>query len=136
MRRTRLLVICLLAYAGCNAAKGVPEKLIAVKGTVTVKGRPLAHGSILLMPDKDFGNASTQQPSGAIKDGDFTLFTGDRPGAPAGAYKVAVIANEPASSVAPVRWLANSSYATDHSGLRIEVVENPPAKAYCFDLEP
>ena len=134
--RTRLLVICLLACAGCSGAKAVPEKLIAVKGKVTVKGQPLAHGSILLMPDKELGNTSASQPSGAIKDGDFELSTADRPGAPAGAYKVAIIANEPASSVAPVRWIANPRYASDRSGLHAQVVENPAAKAYWFDLEP
>jgi hypothetical protein len=136
MFHARLLVLGLLACAGCSSAAVVPEKLVEVKGKVTVKGQPLAHGSVLFMPDKELGNAATAQPSGLIKDGVFELSTGHRPGAPPGAYKVAIIANEPASSVAPVRWLANSRYASDRSGLHAEVVENPSAKAYWFDLEP
>jgi hypothetical protein len=136
MIRARLLVVAVLACAGCNSAAVVPEKLFEVMGKVTVKGQPLAKGSVLFIPDKEHGNSATTQPSGLVKDGVFELLTADRPGAPLGAYKVAIIANEPGSSVAPVRWLANARYASDRSGLHADVVENPSEKAYWFDLEP
>ena len=131
----RTFALVLLMGAGCNSAEP-PETLIPVKGMVAVRGQPLSHGSILFVPDKERGNKTTTQPSGSIKDGAYELFTGNRHGAPAGIYKVAIIANQPASSTTPIRWLANPRYASGDSGLHAEVVVDAADGAYRFELEP
>jgi len=82
-----LALACMVA-AGCGGKSGeIPA--VPAAGTVTIKGKPVANGTIQLVPDN--GRPAT----GPIKDGKFTVSTyteGD--GAVAGKHKVALFVVE------------------------------------------
>jgi hypothetical protein len=82
-----------LLLAGCGS--GISERLYPVSGRVTFDGKALSAGSISFRPDAEKGNETLHHPTSAIdRTGRYELFTAGRPGAPAGAYKVVVFANE------------------------------------------
>ncbi len=79
---------CVLAPAllglGCGGAGDVAA--VPVSGTITYKGKPIAKGTLQLLPEVGKG------ASGEIVDGKFTLSTyGDRDGAIPGKHKVGVV---------------------------------------------
>jgi hypothetical protein len=93
MRIRALLVVAVvtlpLAVVGCN---GPTEPLTPFTGSVTVAGKPVSGGVVVLHPDAGKGNTTRHEPRGEIKpNGEFEVYTAGRPGAPAGAYKVTVI---------------------------------------------
>lgn len=127
-----------LAVAGCGGPTG--PSLVPVVGRVTVNGQPVKAGTLSFRPDKAKGNASEHEPYGTIgADGNFKLFTNKLEGAPAGWYKVAIMAGEPVevgNMSGQARWFANPKYASiQSSGLAVEVVANPKSGAYDFQLE-
>jgi len=76
-----------LGVAGC----GKSEPLYPVSGKVTHNKAPLKGGIITFLPDESKGNKSKFSPSGKIdNEGNYTLMTDGRAGAPAGHYKVTV----------------------------------------------
>jgi hypothetical protein len=78
-----------LAGAGCS---GEPP-LYPVEGTVTVGGAPLTTGDVLLYPDDGAKLSGQRLPQGKIDgNGAYRLSSAGRPGAPAGRYRVAVVA--------------------------------------------
>jgi hypothetical protein len=82
--------LAVLAAVGCATEK-LPE-YHAVTGRVTLAGQPLTSGSVSYR-SVDPGN--TEQPTGVIDpQGQYTLYTQQRPGAPPGKYRVIVFANE------------------------------------------
>ena len=91
MWASRLSVLIIAAAAGCGS-DGLPG-MVAIQGTVTYKGEPLTHGTVLYLP-KD---GSGRQARGEIQpDGRFELTTlraGD--GAQVGEYSIVVIALQP-----------------------------------------
>src|SRR5947208_3109488 len=79
----RLTAMALLLTAGCSPY----GKIVPVKGTVTVDGKPASYGMVVFAPDKD--NKATVFPQGAIDgSGNFQMTTADLPGVPVGSYKV------------------------------------------------
>jgi hypothetical protein len=123
------------------AACGGPSdpKLVPVAGRVTVDGQPVKAGTLSFRPDKSKGNNGSHEPYGEIDAaGNYKLFTNRKEGAPAGWYRVAVMAAEPVdvgNLSGQARWFANPKYASvETSGLTVEVVEAPPAGAYDFRL--
>lgn len=87
-----LLSIVAMLLMGCGASA---EPLIPVEGIITYQDRPLATGSISLLPDAARGNKTLHQPTGIIDSaGNYRLFTTSEPGAPAGPYKVIIHATE------------------------------------------
>lgn len=84
----------LLILTGCGSGL----KLVPVTGTVSIDGRPLAHKSLMFLPEAETpghgGGANTQA------DGTYSLIasvpggTTDQPGVPPGRYRVIVF--EPA----------------------------------------
>ena len=130
----RLLLLC-LALSGCDSA----GKVLPVQGKVLLDGTPLSTGSLVFKPDATKGNNSTLQPASDIStDGTYNLFTREKPGAPAGWYKVGVVAEGPASATdpyAPRKSLVAQKYNDpETSGLAVEVVENPAPGAYDLKL--
>ena len=114
-----------LAFAGC-ADTG--PKLLPVVGKVTVDGQPVKAGTLSFRPDMAKGNSGKHEPYGEIDSaGNFRIFTNKKEGAPAGWYKVAIVAGEPVdvgNLSGQARWFANPKYASiATSGLNIEVVE-------------
>ena len=80
------MLTCLML--GCSSS----VSLIPVSGTVTLGKENLKTGSVAFYPDETKGNNQQHIPSGLITDGKYELFTNGSKGAPAGAYKVVVIA--------------------------------------------
>jgi hypothetical protein len=130
-------LVSLAAVPGCGP--GGPT-LYAVQGKVTLKdGTPVKYGHVILHADKAKGNATQEIPSGTIRNGEYTITTGGRDGAPPGAYRVSVEAADEVDEANPyfTKWFASEKYVNpDTSGLTMEVVEGPEAGRYDFKLDP
>ncbi len=138
-------LVPLLLAAGCDSS-GV-GKTYPVSGKVTLDGKPLTAATtiILFKPDAAKGNSSPFEPTGTVDDqGNYTLVTSGKKGAPPGAYKVVVTATEPpkdegrrspkhkrpgGQTLLPSRY---GQAAT--TTVAIEVVETPPPGAYDIKL--
>lgn len=92
--------ICLvvLLLGGCDSGPST----IPVSGKVTVDGQPLSKGTLRFIPDASKGNTLEIEPAATIEGGSYTLYTSGKPGAAAGAYKVAVVSQEEIDSTNPV----------------------------------
>jgi hypothetical protein len=138
------LVLTLLA-PGCGDSSGV-GKTLPVRGKITLNNEPLVAEStvVLFKPDAARGNSSPFEPAGSVDaEGNYTLVTKGRSGAPPGWYKVIVTAAEAPKgdpkgprrqrplprSLVPARY--GQAKTTD---LAIEVVENPADGAYDLKL--
>jgi hypothetical protein len=78
-----LLAGFLVALTGCGS--GASTGLVPAKGTVTYKGKPVEGATVtFVFPDKQVSTGITDA------NGQFTLTTGGRPGAPVGKAKVAI----------------------------------------------
>jgi hypothetical protein len=126
---------------GCGDASGV--KTVPVTGQIIVDGQPLnaRNATVVFKPDQSKGNRTPYEPYGTVdQNGKYTLFVAaDKQGAPAGWYKVIVVAFEaPAADLrrpgAPAkhnRLLANRKYGDPKtSTLVVEVVQKPKPDAY------
>jgi hypothetical protein len=114
-------------------------QLAPVRGVIFFDGMPLDHGSITLRPDGPRG--SWEHPTGMIgPDGVYTVYTGAKPGAPPGMYRVVVFVTEQADaddaahpgmpkSIIPARY--NDPELTP---LRLDVMTSAPAGAYRLEL--
>ena len=137
---TPWLGILLATLAGCQA-KPAEDVLLPVAGKITVDGRPLPKGWVMFYPDPDKGNNSPRIPYAEVgPDGSYALATNSKPGAPAGAYRVVVVATvEPIPIRTPPEWrptwLHAEKYAKQETtDLRIEVVESPSPGQYDLHL--
>jgi hypothetical protein len=136
--------VALLAL-GCRNDSG-GSRLFAVRGRVTLDSEPLTAKSTVLLfkPDGSKGNASPFEPVGTVDhQGNYTLLTKGKQGAPPGWYRVIVTATELRQDSAqrppnrrPVpRSLLPAKYGqAATTDLLIEVVENPAAGAYDLRL--
>jgi hypothetical protein len=134
-----------LLIIGCdNSGVG---KTVPVVGKITVNGQPLSaeNAYVLFRPDKAKGNSSPFEPSGTVdKEGNYTLSTNGKKGAPPGAYLIEVFASSPpasnnrgkrtAASAAPLSLINTKYNSVKTSGLAKEVVENPSPGAYDLEL--
>jgi hypothetical protein len=131
--------------SGCGDASGV-GKTLPVTGKVTLDDAPLTAAStiILFKPDDAKGNTSPFEPTGTVDDqGNYTLSTRGKKGAPPGWYKVIVTATEarPEQAMGPrhhhptPRSLLPARYGqAATTPLAIEVVEQPASGAYDLKL--
>ena len=138
----------LLALAAPGCGDDGVGKTYPVRGKVTLDGTPLSAktGTVLFKPDAARGNASSFEPAGTVDpDGNYTLLTKTRRGAPPGWYKVVVTATETESAPpAPgkslhqrplPRSLVPGRYArAESTPLQVEVVESPAEGAYDLKL--
>lgn len=138
MTRARNALLCLLsavlfvAVSGCGSD---PMNAATVTGKVTVDGKALTRGSVRFVPDKSKGNNATTEPTGTIgSNGEYSLVTNGKPGAPLGWFKVSVVAAEPLDSskatATPKSDVALKFNDPEKSGLSVEVVSSPAAGAY------
>jgi hypothetical protein len=133
----RVVVCCcgLLMLAGCSSNTDPRlDKLVSVKGKVTLNGTPLPDGRVsFYLLDRD-PNTPFPVPSGKIEaDGSYKLDTQGRTGAPLGKYRAAVDRGEDRKAwnqVDPIYLNRNKS------PLEIEVTENKPEGAYDLNLLP
>jgi len=119
-----------LTAGGCG---GSGAKLIPVSGKVTVGTQPLDMGSVSYKPDAAKGNTGKAEPSGIIDgSGTYTLMTEGKKGAPAGWYKVTVVAEETGDSTNPVvKSKVNPKFKDPQtSNLSVEVKDGTAAGAY------
>ncbi len=129
----RLNVVLLLVACVCGGCAPSDPQFLPVQGKVDVNGEPLKTGLVVFIPDAAAGNAATEEFRGVIKDGSYSL-TGEKDGALAGAYKIAVFASEGVDSTKEPTPLVDAKYnKADTSGLKAVVKADAPAGAY--DLE-
>jgi hypothetical protein len=141
MTRSLLTAAALLAAAaGLSGCGPTPPKLVPVAGRVTLTdGTPIKHGYVILHADEARGNATREVCQGKIVEGEYTVLTGPREGAPAGWYKVTIEASNPPDEKNPyfTEWLADEKYVyPEKSKLAMEVVENPEPNRYDYKLDP
>lgn len=131
------LVIILPLLSGCGGDE--IGRTVPVTGKVLVGDAPLTKGTVAFWPDESKGNQSKFEAVGEIgTDGNFTLYTRGKPGAPTGWYKVTVVASsepDPNAPYAPPKLVVNPNFVTkEKTSLKAEVVENPAPDAYTFKL--
>ncbi|HJZ53656.1 MAG TPA: carboxypeptidase-like regulatory domain-containing protein [Gemmataceae bacterium] len=132
-----VFVFAVVVLSGCGS--GGP-KLHPVHGKVTLTdGAPVKYGHIILHADASKGNTTKEVPQGTIRNGDYTIMTGAREGAPPGAYRVSIEAADEVDEKNPyfTKWFAHEKYVNpDTSKLTMEVVESPEPGRYDFKLDP
>lgn len=134
------------ATSGCSDKSGVGPTF-PVTGKVTINNVPLAATStvVLFRPDASKGNTSPFEPAGTVDaDGNYTLTTKGKKGAPPGWYRVVVTARGEAAPRHPkspkqhrpvAQSLVPARYGqAQTSGLSVEVVEDPAPGAYDLKL--
>jgi hypothetical protein len=131
------VLVFILGPTGCG-----PDgpKLVAVRGRVTLKdGSPVKFGHVILHADKARGNNSKEVSQGTIRDGEYTIMTGAREGAPVGAYRISIEAAAEVDENNPyfTKWFAAEKYVNpDTSKLSMDVVEQPEPGRYDYKLDP
>ena len=83
----------LVGLIGCSGAGGKGPKLFPVKGKVTYKNQPLAGATVQLIsrPVQGKQGSGGQLATGITNDqGEYTLSTGNRPGAVEGKHQVSI----------------------------------------------
>lgn len=142
IRASRILFAVLLASliylsSGCG---GGAASLTPVKGRVTLNGQPLTKGHVTFHPNKDKGNTFPGICVGEIgSQGEYTLQTKGKPGAPLGWYKVTVSGTEapPDNTKATTESPIDNTYALpDLTPLEKEVVANGKPDAYDIKVGP
>jgi hypothetical protein len=128
-----LLACAALAAAGC----GPSEKLVPVKGKVLWGGQPLASGVVTFVPE-DPAAKDKARPMGMLKDGEYTLNTKGKDGAPLGKYLVIVSGSAPMTGTdapaQPPPPIDPKYQDAVNTPLHVEVVESPQSGAYDLNL--
>src|SRR5581483_5962185 len=107
-----------------------------VKGKVVLGSAPLTTGTVVFHADQQEGNATLHEPRGAIDaEGNFEVMTAGKKGAPAGRYKVTILAQKkpitPGDPYARLEWLVAKEYTSPATTpLTLEVVEKPSEGTY------
>lgn len=119
-----LTLILLLLLAGCGGSK--PAELAAVTGKVNYRGRPLASGTIVFVPDPERGTSGELARGTIQQDGSYRLKTGEAPGIVSGWHRVTVTCVDagtpPPGSLTVPRSLLPAKYQDPQlSGLSCEV---------------
>jgi hypothetical protein len=115
--------------------------LYPVSGHVTLSGKAMTGGYVTFKPDKAKGNNFGGEPTAEIDaNGDYSLTTNGKPGAPAGWYKVVVGAppgdlTDPAKAL-PTVLISEKYLDAAKTPLEKEVVASPQAGAYDLDVKP
>jgi hypothetical protein len=136
-RRGLTLAVLLGVSLAPGCAKSVP--LSPVSGKVTVDNQPVTSGQVTLIPLEETASAKSAGLSAGSLDaeGNYTITTGGKKGAPLGKYKVTVtpvmvpVAGATGPPTAPFNKVYQDAQATP---LQIEVVENPEAGRYDLKL--
>jgi hypothetical protein len=110
--------------------------VVPVTGKVLLDGGPLTTGAVVFHPDANKGNATLHEPRGQVDaQGNYTIFTADRAGAPPGWYRVSVIsqtstATEENPYSTPTSNIAAKYGDPNTSGLVVEVKAEADPSAY------
>ena len=132
-----VIAIAFGLFAGCSQSG---PKYVTVSGKVTLKdGTPVKHGNIIFQPDQKRGNASQVICQSVIRDGEYTIRTGEKVGAPLGTYRVLIEAPLQPDEKNPyfTKWFAHEKYMNpERSKLTVDVAEQPEPGQYDFKLDP
>ena len=120
-----MLVVCLgVGCAGCGGVADAPS-LAAVKGKVSLRGKPLGGASVLFHPEKGpMANGQTDS------EGNFTVTTSGRPGATIGKCKVTVSKNAPSAAPAATMKPEDMMEMQKASGGQTELAKNEIPEKY------
>ncbi|OWK34720.1 hypothetical protein [Fimbriiglobus ruber] len=124
-----VVVIC--CGPGCN--QGPNFTTVPVSGKITVDGTPLPAGQVTYT----FVGEGVGVPSGgAIKDGEYMIYTGGKAGAPVGKYKVTVTpVMMPSADGKMPKTNFNSKFSEpSKTTLTVDVTATPPPNAYDLKL--
>src|SRR5688500_4201280 len=132
-----MLLLSLALFTGCG------ERLLPVKGKITLNGTPLppGHAFIYFVPDTSKGSKDTRFSSFKLSPtGEFELSTQGKDGLPLGWYKVVIYATKTEPPSSPIGWtpdwIVPEKYTTaETSDLSVEVVAEPEPGRYDFDLK-
>ncbi len=131
------LVICfggLLLLPGCSGNR-MPAEFgppFPVQGKVTLGGKPLRGGIVRFFPLDHDGRKLN--PRGVINsEGNYTVSSYGKKGAPAGKYRVTV---DPGSDDKSMDLAVDAKYQNwQHSPLIVTVMQDAPAGAYDLNME-
>lgn len=115
-----LLGTCVLAGSGGGCGGTSPPVPATVRGRVLFRGRPLAGGVVVFVPDPDRGPAGRPMTAGVGPDGGYRLVADGTPYVAAGWYRVA-IADPPGPEDAGAEF-PPALRRPDRSGIEREVV--------------
>jgi hypothetical protein len=144
-RRPAFFLLVAVLVCGCGDDSGVGQTF-PVRGRITVGSEPLTASTtvVLFKPDAAKGNTSPFEPTGTVDaEGNYTLHTNGKKGAPAGWYKVVVTAAEapsfrgkgPRTQMPGAKSLVAAKYGqAKTTDLAVEVIENPAPGAYDLKL--
>jgi hypothetical protein len=143
-RRWSRVLFFVLASSGLVSLVGCGDgpKLAPVSGKVTLSnGKPVTSGWVTLKPDKSKGNTFGGEPMGQINEqGEYTIETNGKPGAPLGAYKVVVSSTGAVTednTKVKAKNLINPTYLNaDITPLKFEVKADAAAGSYDLKLDP
>ena len=135
MRLASIVAVVACLCTGCGG-----EKYYPVDGIVRVDGKPLETGTAVLFPDDGRPLPSDKVPQASLGvGGAYRIVTAGKPGAPAGKYRVAIIAqtserpkDQPPNPMKIYPLIDAKYFVAQSSPLRIEV--SPTAKAGDYDL--
>jgi hypothetical protein len=142
------LIVFSLAAVGLSlflfrSPKRTPEDLerFPVSGRITVEGKALPKGNVLFIPDVKAGTKHMYHPGAVIDaDGRYELSNEGRPGAPAGTYRVVILATFKPIPERPQDWvpdwMTHVRYTDAASTDLVATVPATDAQAtYDFDLK-
>lgn len=140
-RRSRLLFLAVLGGVSClSSGCGAGSSMTPVSGRVTVNGQPLTKGHVTFHPNKAKGNTFGGVCVGEINSqGEYTLETNGKPGAPLGWYKITVSAMEttPDNTNPSMQSPVDNTYALpDITPLEKEVVAKASPGTYDVKIGP
>jgi hypothetical protein len=126
-----------LCLGGCKKGPDLPT-LAPVKGTVTVDGKPVTSGRVVLNPENPEKGKEAALSAGKIEsDGSYEIMTGGQPGAPLGPAKLVVTMETMSQPGAkgPPKAEFNLKYSDPtRSPLKYTVVENAAPGTYDLKL--
>jgi hypothetical protein len=137
MKRFIGFAIIVSFLPGCSQSG---PKLMPVSGVITLTTGPaIKHGYVNFHPDANKGNRSKDIGIGFIRDGKFTILSGDREGLLPGWYVITVDAANETDPKNPYvnEWYAEERYTDKRrSQLSVEVKEGAVSGAYDLKLKP
>jgi hypothetical protein len=120
--------------------------LCPVSGVVTLEGQPLTTGFVLYHPDDGQSIPAALLPRGRLDDsGRYELISGERTGAPAGRYRVVVVAQDMTRRAKdsrsevhpePLPLIDRKYFSPQLTPLRAEVRAAAPPNAYDQSVTP
>jgi hypothetical protein len=127
--RTVLLFCVLLILVGCGSKEPSLGKLVPVEGKITLaNGNPLPPGHVEFYPlDRDPNLPGITSEGRSNQEGEYKLFTSNKPGAPLGKYRVVLSRG---SDRKGWRRVPTRYFSEVKSPLEVQVEENKPEGGY------